>query len=204
MNKNKNKGKSVGFFRAATRGARGRTPGPPVLGRDPADLRFRLPVAGNRGVITGAAGTLASTFQVLPSTFAPNWSSLQGEFDEYRVLGATIKLSAISAFTGVGAVWLDENDATAPTPTEANQRPHRLISLDYNRGNGVIPSSLELAWRAQNYNELTFIPMSTGVLANACFKFYTDTANYGAQNAAITLYFEVWYDIEFRGLGGDA
>jgi len=181
-----------------------KTPGPPVIGRNPADARFRLPVAGVRGVFVATAGGLLQlVVPVKPSTDVPNWATFQAEFDEYRVLGAKLTLSALTADTGVAAVWTDENDSVVPTASEANQRPHRLLSLSYARGASFVPGSLVEQWKAQNYNELTFIPMSTGVLAFAAFKVYSDTANYAAQ-ASTEIYYELWYDIEFRGIGGDA
>jgi hypothetical protein len=201
MPQKKSKGKLI--FRSVTHLGRNSTPGPPVKGRNPADMRFRLPVAGIRTLANATSGTLAAVISVKPSADVPNWASLQGEFDEYRVLGARCIFTAITADTGVAAVWLDENDSTTPNPTEANQRPHKLMSLDYARGSSLVPGAVVMTWKAQNYNELTFIPMSTGVLAFAAFKFYTDTANYGAQSTA-QIYYELWYDIEFRGIGGDA
>jgi len=179
-------------------------PGPPVIGRNPADMRIRLPVAGVRGLQNATAGTLATAIQVNPSADVPNWASLQGEFDEYRILGARLLVVGTGNTLGVMAVWTDENDNTTPSPTEANQRPHRLVSLSSAKGSDrVAPGGCVLTWRAQNYTDLSFIPMSTGTTVPCAFKLYTDTANYAA-NTAAQIYTEMWYDIEFRGIGGDA
>lgn len=179
-------------------------PGPPVKGSNPADLRFRFPVAGSRGIITGAAGTQASSVSVFPSGNVPNWASLQGEFDEYRVLSAHVTYSSIGASNGVAALWVDETDATVPVANDANQRPHKLMKLSGGEGYDVhTPGSQKISWVAQDYLDLQFSPMSAASPTPAFFKFYSDTANYGG-SATGTAYYELWYDIEFRGIGGDA
>jgi len=182
-----------------------RSAGLPVKKQNPADARFRMPVAGARGLLTAAAGTIATTIPVQPNANVPNWASFQAEFDEFRILSATLRLIAVvGGDTGVVASWVDETDGSNPTATEANQRPHKLMSESQTTGSGgFAPSAIEHRWVAQDYGDLTFSAMNGGTPQPAWFKIYTDTANYQGQAAGV-IYYEEWYDIEFRGIGGDA
>jgi len=194
--KNRRRGQSNPAFSSA---------GLPVKKQNPADARFRFPVAGARGILTATTGTIATTIPIQPNANVPNWASFQAEFDEFRVLSATLKMAAyINGDTGIVASWVDETDGSNPGATEAQQRPHKLMSENSSMGSGgLAPASIEHRWVAQDFGDLTFSAMNGGTPQPAWFKIYTDTANFGGQSAG-SIYYEEWYDIEFRGIGGDA
>jgi hypothetical protein len=178
--------------------------GLPVRKQNPADARCRFPVAGARGILTATAGTISTTIPFQPNANVPNWAAFQAEFDEFRVLSGTLLIMAVSANTGVVASWVDETDGSNPTATEAQQRPHKISSEDFAAGNSPFcPSSVMHRWKATDYGDLTFSACNGGTPQPAWVKIYTDTANYSGQSAG-AVYYEQWYDIEFRGIGGDA
>ncbi len=117
-------------------------------------------------------------------------------FDEYRILGANVKVRPVSASTGVSVMSFDEKSSSAPTANSAMER----VGLRLPNTNANNKSCVVMRWRARDLLDLQYTAI--GTLVTPCyFKVYTDLATWGAPAAVTPLWLvEPEFLVEFRGL----
>jgi hypothetical protein len=140
---------------------------------------------------------------VIASIVAPNSANITGfatrfasTFDEYRILGASVKVTPVTASVGVTKFWFDEKSSSTPTSNEAQERTSTPLA----NSNSNSSSYRTFSWRAKDLLDLQYTPIGTNVTP-VNFKIYTDLATWGAPVAVTNLWIiEPNVLIEFRGL----
>jgi hypothetical protein len=158
---------------------------------------FQITASPSLQSTTITSGVIAFDYPVQTGNIA-NWASrFAGTFDEYRILGCTIRVRPVGSSTGVSAMWFDEKVASAPTLTEAQERNLSLFS----NSNAAAKSFVTMRWNARDLLDLQYSAVSATTVTPVTFKIYTDTANYGAPAAVTAVWLcEPVFTIEFRGI----
>jgi len=144
-------------------------------------------------VTTGVISALAAVSTGAITSFAARFGST---FDEYRILGANLRITPVAASTGVSKLWFDEKSNAAASLVDSQERN----SLSLANTNAMSKSQHVMRWRARDLLDLEYSPIGT-VTTPVYWKLYTDTANWGAPAAVTPLWLvEVESIIEFRGL----
>lgn len=157
---------------------------------------LRLEGAATKLTTTVTSGLISSSLTLSQSNIQGFLSRFGSTFDEYRILGADVRITPISASSGVSKMWFDEKVATAPSANEPNQR----TSVPFANTNAQSQSQKIMRWRARDLLDLEYTTITT-VSTPVYFKVYTDAASWGAPITATDLWLvEPVYIIEFRGL----
>lgn len=168
--------------------------GPSYRGQQKVILRLegqavKLSTTVTTGLISNSLALSQSNIQAFAARFSTT-------FDEYRILGADVRITPISASSGVSKMWFDEKVATAPSANEPNQR----TSVPFANTNAQSQSQKIMRWRARDLLDLEYTTITT-VSTPVYFKTYTDAATWGAPVVATDLWLiEPIYIVEFRGL----
>jgi hypothetical protein len=145
---------------------------------------------------TVTTGVIASYIYVGKGNITGFASRFGSTFDEYRILGADVKITPLSASVGVTKFWWDEKADASPTANEAQER----VSTPLANTNASAASSKIMRWRARDLLDLEYTPIGTDVKP-AFFKVYTDTSTWGAPTTVTDLWLiEPRFIVEFRGL----
>lgn len=162
-------------------------------------MTVKLPITPIPLTNAVTTGVLAYEGQISPPTVVGSWNSrFRDAYAEYRVIAAVIELRPVGIYTGESAFFLHEGGALGtPTTSEAAQRMVNLV----NHNTQVIQEKNILRWRACDYEDLSFLPTSTG-FNSIHYYVYTDAANYGAPVAATMLWIaRGTVTVQFRGIG---
>jgi len=144
-------------------------------------------------ITTGVISALAAVGTGAITSFAARFGST---FDEYRVLGANLKITPVAASTGVSKLWFDEKSNAAASLVDSQERNALALA----NTNAMSKSQAVMKWRARDLLDLQYTPIATATTP-VYWKLYTDTANWGAPVAVTALWLvEVDTIIEFRGL----
>jgi len=145
---------------------------------------------------TVATGVIAQAYQVQTGTINGFTTRFGSTFDEYRIVGANIKVSPVSPTTGVSKVWFDEKSNSAPTANEAQER----TSTPLCNSNAQSKAQRVFTWRAKDLLDLQYTAIGT-VVNPVTFKLYTDLATWGAPAAVTAVWIvESEFFMEFRGI----
>jgi len=160
--------------------------------------KFRVTLPGVPQIITttAATGVNSTAFQIAFGDILGFATRFGSTFDEYRILGANVRVQATAVSTGLTKFFFDEKTTSAPTANESQERVGVL--LDNNSSNSK--SSTMMRWRARDLLDLQYTAIASSVTP-CTFKIYTDAVNWAAPVSATNL-FIVTIDImfEFRGL----
>lgn len=160
--------------------------------------KFRVTLPGVPQIITttAATGVNSTAFQIAFGDILGFATRFGSTFDEYRILGANVRVQATAVSTGLTKFFFDEKSTSAPTANESQERVGVL--LDNNSSNSK--SSTMMRWRARDLLDLQYTAIASSVTP-CTFKIYTDAVNWAAPVSATNL-FIVTIDImfEFRGL----
>ncbi len=159
----------------------------------------RLTLEGTPSLLSTVitTGVIANAYQMDPTSKVTGFSSRFGStFDEYRVLGVDVRVTPVSASTGVSKVWFDEKANNTPSANEAQER----TSMPLANTNASSKSARIIRWRARDLLDLEYTQIGTSV-GPVTFKTYTDAATWGAPAAVTPLWLvEPVFHIEFRGI----
>ncbi len=145
---------------------------------------------------TAATGVIANVTTLGPANITGFATRFGSTFDEYRVLGADIRITPVSASTGVSKCWIDEQLSAAPTSNESQER----VSWPLANTNATPKSQTIVRWRARDLKDLQYTAIGSNA-APAYFKLYTDSATWGASTTATPLWLiEPTFIVEFRGI----
>jgi hypothetical protein len=146
---------------------------------------------------TITTGVISSAYPVEASEIVGFATRFGSTFDEYRILGADVRVTPVSASTGVSKMWFDEKSPSAPTSNESQERT--VVPLA--NTNAMASSRKTFRWRARDLLDLQYTAIGTTSVNPVSFKVYTDNALYGAPVAVTNLWLiEPVMIIEFRGL----
>jgi len=171
------------------------------LGDGPAyagQQHVRLRLEGTPALLTTTitTGVIASATQINIAGLTGFAARFGSTFDEYRILGADVRVTPVSASSGVSKMWFDEKGSSAPTANEAQER----TAVPLANTNAMASSRKTMRWRARDLLDLQYAPIGTGGTP-VTFKVYTDLATWGAPIAATNIWLvEPVYIFEFRGL----
>jgi hypothetical protein len=159
----------------------------------------------SRLVVPGAAAQLLTTVttgliaysQPLSSAAIAGFSTRFGStFDEYRIVGAQVRLTPVTPTTGVSKAWFDEKSTSAPTSNESQER----TSIPLSNSSSNSRSSHTFRWRAKDLLDLQYSAIGTDYTP-VSFKVYTDNASWGSPIAVTSIWIlEPIFLIEFRGI----
>jgi hypothetical protein len=176
-------------YRGATQGD-----GPSYRGQP----RVRLTLPGVLGTLstTVTTGVIAQNDVVSTSQILNFASRFGNTFDEYRIVGATVRVRAVGPNSGILRCWFDEKSGSAPTQADAVERIGQSTVL-----NSADPKScFQMKWTARDLLDLQYTAIGTSS-SPVYFKIYTDNADFGAPIAATVVVFrEIDLHVEFRGL----
>jgi len=146
---------------------------------------------------TTGTGVISDTYIVEAQDILAFATRFGNTFDEYRILGADIKVTCTAVSTGVSKFWFDEKSNAVPTLNESQERT--VNALPNNSSNSK--SCKVFRWRARDLLDLQFSPISTLTVNPVTFKIYTNNANYGAPTSVTPLWLvESVLLMEFRGI----
>jgi hypothetical protein len=168
--------------------------GPAYAGQQVA--RLRLEGTPSLLTTTVTTGVIASAIQLSWSQITGFTTRFGSTFDEYRILGTDVRITPVSASSGVSKMWFDEKTTSAPTANEAKER----TSVPLANTSAMSSSRKTMRWRARDLLDLQYTPISTPAVP-VTFKVYTDSATWGAPIAVTNLWLvEPVFTIEFRGI----
>ncbi len=151
-------------------------------------------------LVTATTGTVATSIAPALNQFS-KLTSMQALFDEYRFRWIKWHVLPAADSDGTTMVYVDDEDANAPTLNQAYAKGQALIGNTKNAGSG---KARVFTYKPQNFPDLEFSSCaSASSIQFAALKLYSDTANFGNSNTTGNR-FSVWYEceIEFRGPGG--
>ncbi len=144
-------------------------------------------------VTTGVIANVTTLGPVNITGFATRFGST---FDEYRILGADIRITPVSASAGVSKCWIDEKSNSTPTANESQER----TSWPLANTNANSKSQTIVKWRARDLLDLQYTSVGSNSQP-AYFKLYTDSATWGAPIVVTQLWLiEPTFIVEFRGI----
>jgi hypothetical protein len=152
-----------------------------------------IPIIYSTTVTTGVISAIYPIDKTQILDFALRFGST---FDEYRILGANMKIRALNMASGITSMFFDEKSFAVPSSNDAQERTSRLIT-----NNSSDPKSVTtMRWSARDLLDLQYTAIGTLYLP-VTFKIYTDSTNWGSP-VTVTQLFLVACDliIEFRGL----
>lgn len=169
--------------------------GPSYAGQQKTILRLEGTPQPLSTIVTSGLIAFAQQLQAAQITgFASRFAST---FDEYRILGANVRITPMSASVGVSKLWFDEKSTSAPTANEAQER----TSVPLANTNAMASSRRTMRWRARDLLDLEYTATSVTNVTPVTFKLYTDVATWGAPAAATVLWLvEPEFLVEFRGI----
>jgi len=146
---------------------------------------------------TITTGLIAGTYLVEAADIASFATRFGNTFDEYRILGADITVTPITASTGVSRFWFDEKSSATPTFNDSRERT--VVTLPNSNANAR--SCRKMTWRARDLLDLQYTSIATTSVNPVTFKIYTDNGNYGAPATVTQLWLvESELMLEFRGI----
>jgi hypothetical protein len=159
-------------------------------------VRLRLEGIASLILTTVTTGVATSAYTLGSAGILGFATRFGSTFDEYRVLGADVRITPLSASVGVSKMWFDEKSTATPTSNEAQER----TCVPLANTNAMSSSRKIMRWRARDLLDLQYSPIGTATTP-ATFKVYSDNANFGASVVATPLWLvEPVFVIEFRGL----
>jgi len=159
-------------------------------------VRLRLEGIPALATTTVTTGVIQATYAVSTAAILGFASRFGNAFDEYRILGAELRITPATASTGVSKTWFDEKATGVPTSNEAQER----TNLPLANTNAMSKSQRVMRWRARDLLDLQYTPIGT-VIQPVTWKLYTDAANWAAPVTATTLFIiESVLTIEMRGI----
>jgi len=146
---------------------------------------------------TVTTGNLAFVQKMDPYNDVENWGTrFAAVFEEYRLLGAVVKLNAVSIAQGSSRVWWDEKYSSSPTSLESTGKSTVTLS-----NNSAREQRTTFRWRANDVSDMNFTAISSALTNSAYFKVFTNNAQLNAPIVATSLFtFQVHYILEFRGI----
>lgn len=159
-------------------------------------VQFRLPATPTKLITTVTTGVIANAIGITIGQITGFATRFGSTFDEYRILGADVRIRPVTASTGVSVMFFDEKSTAVPTANEAQERTGKRIP----NSNANEKSDTVMRWRAKDLLDLQYTAIGSSVTP-VTFKVYTDTTTWGAPIAATDLWvIEPDYIVEFRGI----
>jgi len=157
---------------------------------------LRLEGAPRLLTTTVTTGVVADPYLVTTNNINDFASRFSTTFDEYRIVGADVKVTPVTASSGISKMFFDEKSSAAPTLKNSEER----TVVPMANTNAMSKSMRVFRWRAKDLLDLQYSPIGTPYTP-VTFKVYTDAANYGAPIAVTNLWIvETVFIIEFRGI----
>jgi len=154
--------------------------------------KIRLP--GTPQLLSLVVGAMASA-QPISSAQVTSFAARFGStFDEYRILGADVKIRPVDQLAGITAFFFDEKSTAAPALIDAQERTS--VSLC---NQGFQRSFKTMKWRARDLLDLQYAAIGTAYTP-VTFKAFTNVANYGSAGSFPVWVIETDLIVEFRGL----
>ncbi len=170
----------------------------PVARTGPQQKLYSLILPGTSLVLsTSGAGGIATVISAAASNIV-NWSTRFATlFDEYRFLKVVWKVTPVQNQIGVTYFYVDENDSSVPTLTEARNHRHVILS-NSNTASSRMPYLFK--WRSADLADLGFTGTGTTSTTPAVLKIYTD-ATLGTAAAINTMWLvDVVFTVQLRGI----
>lgn len=146
---------------------------------------------------TTGTGVINDVYQVEVNQILAFATRFGNTFDEYRILGADIKVTCTASSTGISKFWFDEKSPNTPTVNESQERT--VVALPNNSSNSKACRTFR--WRARDLLDLQFSPIGALTVNPVTFKIYTNNANYGSPTTVTSLWVvESVLIVEFRGI----
>jgi len=142
--------------------------------------------------LEGTPSLLSTTITtgVIASAISINFGQVTGfltrfnsTFDECRILGCDVRITPVSASSGVSKMWFDEKSSSTPTANEAQER----TAMPLANTNTMSKSRTLMRWRARDLLDLQYNAVSA-TATPVTFKVYTDLATWGAPAAVTALW----------------
>jgi len=168
--------------------------GPAYAGQQ--KIRLRLPSIPGLLATTITTGVIANSYELSTANIVSFAARFGSTFDEYRILGADVAITPVTASVGVSVHLFDEKSTAAPTQADSQER----IGLRLANTNANAKSKTTMRWRARDLLDLEYTAIGT-TTTPCTFKTYTDLAVWGAPVAVTNLWLvEPTLIVEFRGI----
>jgi hypothetical protein len=184
----------------------------PHLATQPYQRITTIKIPGTTTLVSASAGGAFSTAIALNASEIQNLSRYDF-FDEFRLIKAVYELRPVASTTtsGLTIFYIDENDGTAPTISEArthvgnalsNNGQSQMVSQGARRRLEVQGSGVQIIkWTARDLSDLIFQPIANFATATPAYlKIYTDNGNLGTPAVAAPLFvIRGYFTYQFRG-----
>ncbi len=159
-------------------------------------IRLQIPSLNYIYTTTASTGVIAQVIQISAAIIV-NWSTRFLTWDEYFVVGAEVEFRPVDNLPGIAMVWWDENNSSAPTITDCQERVCSRLPL-----NNANPKSVTtFKWVPKSTQDLQSYPTTNTAPVFAYLKLFTDNTNFGAPTTATKAMFaQVKLDVVFKGM----